>query len=94
MCKSTFCRKKSDTESFCEHILIYHNLSMFCLIPDGDEVILTGGRDTSYINYPYNAVSKYNRNGWVSDVAPMISRRYDHACGSFMNSNNEVVNVL
>ena len=47
---------------------------MFCLIPDGDEVILTGGRDTSYINYPYNAVSKYNRNGWVSDVAPMISR--------------------
>ena len=67
---------------------------MFCLIPDGDEVILTGGRDTSYINYPYNAVSKYNRNGWVSDLKNMNSRRYDHACGSFMNSNNEVVNVL
>ena len=67
---------------------------MFCLIPDGDEVILTGGRDTSYINYPNSGVSRYNRNGWVSDLKTMNSRRYDHACGSFMNSNNEMVNFL
>merc|ERR1719450_154062 len=58
-----------------------------CAIPDEGEIILTGGK----VN---NVVSRYNRNGWLADLQPMIRRRYDHACSYYHNSNFEMVYLV
>ena len=50
-----------------------------------DTVVLTGGRWTR------NEVSVYNSDGWVEDWAPLRTGRLDHACGHFVNTDNQVV---
>ena len=48
-------------------------------------VILTGG------SYTENKVTVYSSSGWVEDWAPLKTGRYDHACGHFVNTDNQVV---
>ena len=48
-------------------------------------VILTGGY------YTENKVTVYNTEGWVEDWAQLQTGRYWHACGHFINMDNQVV---
>ena len=53
--------------------------------PAGPSVVVTGGYDTR------NTVSRYDRSGWVEDLAKMtgVGRR-SHGCAGYMN-NGELV---
>ena len=50
-----------------------------------DTVVLTGGRDTK------TQVRVYSSTGWVEDWAELQTGRYWHACGYFVNTDNQVV---
>ena len=58
-----------------------------CSIPDTDneEVIITGGKDTT------TTVSVYNEAGWQRDLAQLTQGRYDHACSSFTHTGEKVI---
>jgi len=58
-----------------------------CSIEDNDEdrVILTGGSDTR------NKVSVFDKNGFVEQLPDLLTGRYDHACGFFINNDNNKV---
>ena len=68
-------------------------LSYACAIPDimSETVLLTGG----YQPYSYSTkrVTRYGRNGWIEDLPSMTTGRYNHACGYFINSHDELVNL-
>ena len=55
-----------------------------CAIELDDKVIVTGGVKNSL------TVSVYNTVGWVEDLPKMQQGRFDHGCGHFINSNNEM----
>ena len=39
-------------------------------------------------------VSRYNSlGGYVEDLAELINGRFGHACGSYFDSNNQMVNL-
>ena len=46
-----------------------------------DTVILTG----------CSKVTVYNSEGWVEDWPELQTGRHDHACGHFVNKDNQVV---
>ena len=48
-------------------------------------VILTGGSDTK------TQVTVYSSEGWVVDWAQLQTGRSSHACGHFVNTDNQVV---
>ena len=56
-----------------------------CSIQMEDTVVLTGGLNTKY------KVTVYNTEGWVGDWAKLQRGRYNHACGHFINTDNQVV---
>ena len=51
------------------------------------QVIITGGR----YNDVGRRVSVYNEQGWVEDWPSLNKWRYDHGCGHFINSDNNMV---
>ena len=67
----------------------YCSLCIFrhaCAIADpaGPSVVVTGGYDTR------NTVSRYDRSGWVEDLANMTVGRYLHGCAGYLK-NGELV---
>ena len=50
-----------------------------------DTVVLTGGSSTM------TQVTVYSSTGWVKDWAQLQTGRYLHACGHFVNTDNQVV---
>ena len=50
-----------------------------------DTVIITGGQ------YTESKVTVYNNVGWVADWPELNQGRYDHGCGHFVNTDNQVV---
>ena len=50
-----------------------------------DTVIITGGQ------YTESKVTVYNTEGWVADWPGLNMGRYDHGCGHFVNTDNQVV---
>jgi len=58
-----------------------------CSIEDNDEdrVILTGGYST------LNKVSVFNKNGFVEQLPDLLTGRYLHACGFFINNDKNKV---
>ena len=63
-----------------EKISLYILYRAACAIPDPDDasVVLTGGWFTR------NKVSRYNRSGWVEDLANMTEGRFGHGCAGYM----------
>ena len=57
-----------------------------CAIPDGDSVVLTGGKSTK------TKVSRYNRAGWVEDMPDLNLPRATHGCAA-VDINNEKVKL-
>ena len=56
-----------------------------CSIQMEDTVVLTGGL------YSENKVTVYSSSGWVEDWPELQTGRHDHACGHFVNKDNQVV---
>ena len=64
----------------------YMSLRFACAIPDpaGPSVVVTGGYNTKH------TVSRYNRSGWVEDLANMTLGRYTHGCAGLMRDGELV----
>ena len=69
---------------------IYFNVrfACACAIPDpaGPSVVVTGGYNST--------VSRYNRNGWVEDLAKLTVGRYTHGCAGLMRDGELVSRYL
>ena len=52
--------------------------------PAGPSVVVTGGQNTR------NTVSRYNRSGWVEDLANITVGRYYHGCAGYMKDGELV----
>ena len=65
---------------------IYFNVRKACTIPDpaGPSVVVTGGYNTR------NTVSRYNRSGWVEDLANLTVGRRSHGCAGYMKDGELV----
>ena len=59
-----------------------------CLIDEGDTFLLTGGDGSASL------ASRYDINGWVEDIDPLITPRYFHSCFSYVNDQGERVNMV
>ena len=46
---------------------------------------MTGGVGTP------TTVSKYSQTGWVEDLPSLKTGRYRHGCGTYLDSNNQMV---
>ena len=68
----------------------FTSFSDACAIADpaGPSVVVTGGRHTR------NTVSRYNRGGWVEDLASMTLGRYYHGCAGLMRDGELVSRYL
>ena len=58
-----------------------------CAIPLDSTVVVTGGAD------PVAKIkaSLYSENGWVKDLPDMLTHRWGHACGSYVNDHQQTV---
>jgi len=65
-----------------------YNLSEACSIQFDEYVIITGGL------YTYTTVSKYNSNGWVTDLPQLITGRRSHGCSHFYSNSNTLVYLV
>ena len=59
-----------------------------CLIDEGDTFLLTGGFGSP------NMASRYDINGWVEDIDPLLTPRFFHSCFSYVNDHGERVNLV
>ena len=60
----------------------------------GDHFFVTGGQDSSaetFAEIPLNTVVKYSQTGEVEPQAPMVQKRYGHACSSYLSDEGETV---
>ena len=64
-------------------ILIY---SRACAIPDGESVVLTGG-EKGIIR---SKVSRYNKDGWMEDLADLNMGRWGHGCAGYKRGSGQV----
>ena len=56
-----------------------------------DTFIVTGGLDYSAPDLALNSVVRYNSQG-VSEVLPSLTvKRWNHACASYLNDNDQRV---
>ena len=62
-------------------------ISRFCGIADEDDgsYIITGGVDTR------KTVTKYDKNGFMEDLPSLNTGRWDHGCGTYLDSNSQNV---
>ena len=69
-----------------EKISLYILYRAACAIPDpaGPSVVVTGG------TYTLNTVSRYDRTGWVEDLANLTEGRYRHGCAGYMKDGELV----
>ena len=59
-----------------------------CLIDEGDTFLLTGGDGSDGI------ASRYDINGWIEDLDPLLHPRWYHSCFSYVNDQGERVNMV
>ena len=68
-----------------ELFALKHIVYASCAINEGDSVVVTGGW------YSVNTVSRYNINGWTENLPNLLGPRVYHACGHYLNSDNQKV---
>ena len=67
-------------------IILFSFLSRACSIQLEVNVILTGGYD-----YTKKTVSVYSTDGWLEDLPDLLTGRYDHGCGHYVNNDDKLV---
>ena len=72
----------------CSSITYCSNFRRACAIELADQVVITGG------NFPSaSQATVYGDGGWVADLPTLNTGRYDHACGHFVNTDNQEVGI-
>ena len=81
-----------DCKSSCIHwtqnrhyLLLLLLRSNACAIEMENSVIITGGY------YSYTRVARYNHDGYLEDLPGLITGRSDHACGHYIDTQNNIV---
>ena len=67
------------------HINTYYRKA--CAIPDGENVLLTGGY------YSRQRVSRYDAAGYVAELPGLNIGRYDPGCGVFLRQDGTKVST-
>ena len=66
-----------------------------CAIQEEEEVTLTGGSDKTKYSYnpggPMKKVTRFRKDGTRENLPDMNKRRYNHACGYFIKSDETIV---
>merc|ERR1711902_368875 len=68
-----------------------YRTSLACGIEVGDHYIVTGGQDDDAPEEALNTVAKYSQAGQVEYLPSLNTRRYGHACSSFISDSGETV---
>ena len=68
---------------------LLHSLlrSHACSIEMENSVIITGGY------YSYTRVARYSHDGYLEDLPGLITGRSGHACGHFIDTQNNIVSI-
>merc|ERR1712241_146069 len=77
----------SSTEGF----TLPYETDAACGIEVGDHYIVTGGYDRDAPEEALNTVAKYSQSGLVDYLPSLNTRRYAHACSSFISDSGETV---
>ena len=62
-----------------------------CGISLVETVVLTGGTDGQFSNGFSPQAEVYNTSGFVEQLPDLVTPRKNHACGSYVDSNNQLV---
>ena len=62
-----------------------------CGISLVETVVLTGGTDGQFSNGFSPQAEVYNTSGFVEQLPDLVLPRKNHACGSYVDSNNQLV---
>jgi len=62
-----------------------------CGIELGDHYVVTGGYDYTAPEGALNTVAKYSQSGLVDYLPSLNTRRYNHACSSFISDSGDTV---
>ena len=62
-------------------------LSSACSIELSDRVVVTGYGGS----YSYDQATVYTEAGWLEDLPRLLTGRYYHACGHFVNEDHQLV---
>merc|ERR1712142_1406479 len=73
-----------------EHYNLQQKAAYGCAIKDGS-FILTGGW---WSGNNLKTVTRYNIEGFLESMPPLITARYGHGCGSFINQHSKKVYVV
>ena len=60
----------------------------------GDHYVVTGGLDYSAPEDALSTVANYSQSGLVDYLPSLNTRRYDHACSSFISDSGERVGFI
>jgi len=77
----------SSTEGF----TLPYETKAACGIEVGDHYIVTGGYDSDAPETALDTVAKYSQSGLVDYLPSLNTRRYQHACSSFISDSGETV---
>jgi len=80
----------SSSTAFTAFTLPY-TTNLACGIEVGDHYVVTGGRDGSAPGYALSTVANYSQSGLVEYLPSLNTRRFSHACSSFISDSGETV---
>ena len=60
----------------------------------GDHYVVTGGEDSSAPERALSTVANYSQSGLVEYLPSLNTRRYYHACSSFISDSGETVGFI
>ena len=76
-----------------EVLIIMFSIRVSCAIEMTNHVIMTGGWPLPEADEASSEATVYNEQGWVEDLPNMNTGRWMHACGHYVNTNNQVVSA-
>merc|ERR1712227_688024 len=71
-----------------EYFLLKYNTKYACSIQLEETVVITGGSNTM------STASMYSIGGWVEDLPDLLTGRYNHGCGHYINNDNKMVYLV
>merc|ERR1719450_1002130 len=71
-----------------EHFSLKYSTDRACSIQLEETVVITGGF------YTKSSVSIYSEDGWVEDLPNLLTGRYHHSCGHYVNNDDKMVYLV
>jgi len=71
-----------------DYFSLQYNTYSACSIQLEETVVITGGSNT------LSTASIYSIDGWVEDLPDLLTGRYKHGCGHYINNNDKMVHLV